>query len=42
MKFIEGLDDVNAIFITNDKKVYTSKGIKDKFSLENSSYSLAN
>lgn len=42
MKFIEGLDDVNAIFITNDKKVYTSKGIKDKFRLENSSYSLAN
>ena len=42
MKFIEGFDDVNAIFITNDKKVYTSKGIKDKFKLENSSYSLAN
>ena len=42
MKFIEGFDDVNAIFITNDKKIFTSKGIKDKFKLENSSYSLAN
>lgn len=42
MKFIEGLEDVDAIFITNDKKIFTSKGIKDKFKLENSSYSLAN
>ena len=42
MKFIEGLDDVDASFITNDKKVYTTKGLKDKFKLENSSYSLVN
>lgn len=42
MRFIDGLDGVDAIFITNDKKVYTSKGIRNKFVLENKNYRLAN
>lgn len=40
MKFIDSIDGVDAIFITNDKKVYTSKGLDNKFVLENKNYSL--
>ncbi|GAA0721987.1 FAD:protein FMN transferase [Clostridium malenominatum] len=38
MKLIEGLKGVDAIFITKDKKVYTSSGIKDSFTITNKEY----
>lgn len=31
MKFIESINSVDAVFITKDKKVYTTEGIKDSF-----------
>ena len=42
IKFIEDLDGVDAIFITNDRKVYTTKGIKDNFKMINESFILSN
>ncbi|WP_347489895.1 FAD:protein FMN transferase [Desulfoscipio sp. XC116] len=33
MKLIDSLDGVEAIFITNDKKVYITQGLKDSFQL---------
>jgi|LSQX01.2.fsa_nt_gb thiamine biosynthesis lipoprotein len=37
MEFIEGLDGVEAVFITEDKKIYITKGLKDKFKIEDES-----
>ena len=37
LKLIESLDGVEAILITEDKKVYTSKGLKDVFEFTNES-----
>jgi FAD:protein FMN transferase len=34
MKFIESLNGVEAIFVTSDKKVYITKGLKDVFKFE--------
>ncbi|MDU5120039.1 MAG: FAD:protein FMN transferase, partial [Clostridium botulinum] len=34
-KLIESLKDVEAVFVTNDKKVYTTSGLKDTFKLTN-------
>lgn len=42
IKFIEDLDGIDAIFITNDRKVYTTKGIKDNFKMINESFTLSN
>ncbi|AIY82552.1 apbE family protein [Clostridium baratii str. Sullivan] len=42
IKFIEDLDGVDAIFITDDRKVYTTKGIKDNFKMINESFTLSN
>ncbi|MFD2117502.1 FAD:protein FMN transferase [Paenibacillus yanchengensis] len=41
MAFIEQLDYAEAIFVTNDHQVYISTDLKDKFTLTNSNYSLA-
>lgn len=41
MELIEKLPNVEAIFITVDKKVYLSKGIKDSFTLTNTDYIIA-
>lgn len=41
MELIESLDNVEAIFITTDKKVYISKGLKDNFILTNMEYTIA-
>lgn len=41
MELIESLDNVEAIFITTDKKVYISKGLKDNFVLTNMEYTIA-
>lgn len=38
MKMIEGLDEVEAIFVTNDKKIYISSGLKDNFILAKSEF----
>ncbi|MCX8128999.1 MAG: FAD:protein FMN transferase [Clostridia bacterium] len=35
MKLIESLNGVDAIFITKEKKVFVTSGLKDKFSLNN-------
>ncbi|MGE5676855.1 MAG: FAD:protein FMN transferase [Pseudomonadota bacterium] len=40
MKLIEGLDNVEAIFVTGDKKVYVTSGIKDIFTLTNPEFQL--
>lgn len=37
MKLIESLDGVEAVFITSDKKVYTTKGLKGVFTFEDES-----
>lgn len=42
MKLIESLDNVEAIFITNDKKVYVTSGLKKDFTITNSDFKLAN
>lgn len=42
MKFIEQFPDTEALFITKEKKVYMSSGMKDKFHMTNSAYILAN
>ncbi len=42
MAFIEKQKDAEAIFITKDKKVYVSSGLKNRFQLlKNSGYQLA-
>nr|WP_207731439.1 FAD:protein FMN transferase [Clostridium botulinum] len=41
-KLIESLTDVEAVFVTNDKKVYITSGLKDTFRLEDSSFKLQN
>lgn len=42
MAYIEKLKYADAIFITKDKKVYVSSGLKDKFKLlKDSGYTLA-
>ncbi len=41
-KLIESLEDVEAVFVTNDKKVYTTSGLKDTFKLTNTDFKLQN
>jgi len=41
-KLIESLKDVEAVFVTNDKKVYTTSGLKDTFKLTNTDFKLQN
>lgn len=38
MKLIESLDGVEAIFVTKDKEVYTTSGLKDNFELTNEEF----
>jgi thiamine biosynthesis lipoprotein len=38
MKLIENMDGIDAILITEDKKIYVSSGIRDKFKLTNDDY----
>lgn len=40
MKLIESLDNVDAIFITKNKKIYLSSNLKDKFNLTDTSFSI--
>ncbi|KEI93577.1 FAD:protein FMN transferase [Clostridium botulinum] len=41
-KLIEGLKGVEAVFVTNDKKVYITSGLKDTFKLTNTDFKLQN
>lgn len=38
MSLIESLDGVETLIITNDKKIYTSSGLKDQLNILNASY----
>lgn len=40
MKFIETLDNVEAIFITKDNKIYITPGLRDNFKLTDTSFKL--
>lgn len=40
LAFIESLDGIDAIFVTTDKKVYLTSGVKEQFKLTNSEYTL--
>ncbi|MER0122785.1 FAD:protein FMN transferase [Streptococcus sp. ZJ93] len=42
MEFIDQLDDVEAIFIDKDRGVHVSKGLKERFELNNKEYHLVN
>lgn len=41
MKFVEAHDNTEAIFVTKDKKIYLSPGLKGKFELTRDDYQLA-
>ena len=42
LAFVEGMEEVEAIFITKDRKVYTTSGLKDNFIITNTDFTLAN
>lgn len=41
LEFVETMDDVEAIFVTADKKVYVTAGLKDIFKLTSEDYQMA-
>lgn len=42
MNLVESLDNVDAIFITKDKKVYLSSNLKNKFHLSDNNFTIVN
>lgn len=42
IKLIEELDDIDAVFVTKDSKVYITSGIKEIFTLTNENFTLVN
>lgn len=40
LDYVNGRDDVEAVFVTKDKKVYLSDGLKDNFELRKEDYTL--
>ena len=42
LKFIEKLDAVDAVFITNEKKVYITEGLRNNFKITDESFKLSN
>ncbi|MGL6107580.1 FAD:protein FMN transferase [Romboutsia sp.] len=42
LELVNNLDNVDAIFITRDKKIYLTKGIKDNFVLNDTSFTIIN
>lgn len=41
IKLIESIENTEAIFLTNDKNVYVTSGLKDNFTITNSEFKLA-
>ncbi len=41
MEYVDSFPDVEAIFVTKDKKVYVTDGLKDKFELTNKAFKMA-
>ncbi|GAA0124604.1 FAD:protein FMN transferase [Clostridium sp. CTA-19] len=42
LKFINSLENIDAIFITKDNEIYLSDGLKDNFNVTNANYKLKN
>lgn len=42
LKFVETQENIDAIFITKDNKVYITSGIRDNFKISNDDFTLAN
>ena len=42
MKFVEGLDGVDAIFVTKNNGIYLTSGIKDNFDLRDTNFKIMN
>jgi thiamine biosynthesis lipoprotein len=42
LKFVESEKNIEAIFVTYDKKVYTTSGLKDTFTVTSSEFTLMN
>ncbi|NLK97287.1 MAG: FAD:protein FMN transferase [Epulopiscium sp.] len=42
MELIESLENVEAVIVTEDKKIYVTSGLKERFKLENEEFQLAN
>ena len=42
LKLVQNLDNVDAIFITKDKKIYLSNNLKDKFKLTDNNFTIVN
>jgi len=42
LKFVNSREDIDAIFVTTDNKIYLSDGIKDNFELSNEDFTIAN
>ena len=42
MKFVEGLDGVDAIFVTKNNGIYLTSGIKDNFDLRDTNFNIMN
>lgn len=42
LEFVESLENIDAIFITNNKEVYTTSGLKDNFKILNDEFKLSN
>ncbi|MBC8079885.1 MAG: FAD:protein FMN transferase [Gorillibacterium sp.] len=40
LRFVDSLDNVEAVFITKDRKVYVSKGLKGQLAMSNSDFEL--
>ena len=38
IEFIETIEDVEAIFVTKEKKIYLTSGLKDNFVITNNSF----
>lgn len=38
LEFVEDLENVDAIFVSNDKKIYVTSGLKDNFKLSNDKF----
>lgn len=42
LKFIESIENVDAILVNSNKEVYITSGLKDKFKITNNEYKIAN